>query len=140
MKNIKLKLYNNLMLDGNKIKCEKILKKSVKDFQKNNKKDHKIIFKNSIIKSTPIIKLCEIKNKKSRKKKKKIFPYVINKKIRLSLGIKLLIKNLEKPAYLNLFEEMEKQLRNDSEIINNQIENYKISVKLKKSSFFRWFF
>ena len=35
---------------------------------------------------------------------------------------------------------MKKQLNNDSEILNNQIENYKTTIKLKKSSFFRWFF
>ena len=140
MTNIKLKLYNNLMLNGNKIKCEKNFKKSIKNFQKHNKKDYKIIFKNSIVKTTPIIKLCEIKNKKSRKKNKKIFPYVINKKVRLSLGIKTLIRNTRKPLYSNISEEMIKQLQNDSETSNNHIENYKTAIKLKKSSFFRWFF
>ena len=71
MKKLKVKLHNNLMLDGKKTKCEKIIKNSIKHFQKNNKKNHTEVIKNSIIKSTPIIKLCEIKNKKSRKKKKK---------------------------------------------------------------------
>ena len=140
MKNIKLKLYNNLMLNGNKLKCEKNFKKSIKNFQKDNKKDYKIIFKNSIIKSTPVIKLCEIKNKKSRKKKNKIFPYVVNKKIRLSLGIKTLIKNTKKPLFSNMSKEMIKRLQNDTEISNIQTENYKTAIKLKKSSFFRWFF
>jgi len=140
MKKLKSKLYNNLMLDGNKNKCEKLIKNSIKIFQKHNRKNHKTIFQKSIIKLTPVIKLCEIKNKKRRKKNKKIFPYVINKKIRLSLGIKTLIKSIEKPLYLNFFKEMKNQLINDSEILNNQIETYKISMKLKKSSFFRWFF
>lgn len=140
MKKLKSKLYNNLMLNGKKNKCEKLIKNSVKIFQKSNKKNHKTIFKNSIIKLTPIIKLCEIKNKKKRKKKKKIFPYIINKKIRISLGIKELIKNIKKPLYLNLFKEIENQLINESETLNSQIETYKLSMKLKKSTFFRWFF
>ena len=140
MKKLKSKLYNNLMLNGNKSKCEKLIKNSIKTFQKNNKKNHETIIKNSIIKLTPVIKLCEIKNKKKRKKKKKIFPYIINKKIRISLGIKALIKNVKKPLYFNLFKEMENQLINESETLNNQIETYKLSMKLKKSSFFRWFF
>ena len=142
MKDMKLKskIYNNLMLNGKKVKIEKIFQKSIKIFQKKNKKNHKDVFKKSIVKATPIVRLCEIKNKRRRKKNKRIFPYVINKRIRVSLGIKSIIKHTQKPIYLNFHEEVTNQLKNDNENISNQIENHKIALKLKKSSFFRWFY
>jgi len=142
MKNMKLKskIHNNLMLNGKKIKIENILKKSIKIFQKKNKKNHVNVLKKSIIKATPVVKLCEVKNKKRRKKNNKIFPYIINKKVRLSLGIKNIIKKTQKPIHLNFHKEIIDQLKNNNESMNNQIENYKMSIKLKKSSFFRWFF
>ena len=59
------------MTGGNKTKCEKIIRKSVKFYQKLNKKDHKDLVKGSIIISSPTIRLCEIKKKK--KKKKRLF-------------------------------------------------------------------
>ena len=136
--NLNNKLKNHLMTGGNKTKCEKIIRKSVKFYQKLNKKDHKDLVKGSIIISSPPIRLCEIKKKK--KKNKTAFPYVVRKKNRISLGIKSVLSSKNNPVQRNLFKEMASRLNHDSEVKEKLEENYKLSLKFKKSAFFRWFF
>jgi len=68
---IKNKLINHIMVNGNKKTSEKILLKSFKNLQKDSQKQSKKIFQLAIINSTPIFKLHIHKIKKKRKKKNK---------------------------------------------------------------------
>ena len=81
-----------------------------------------------------------MRNKKKKKKKKKAFPYVVRKKNRISLGIKSVLSSKNNPVQRNLFKEMASRLNHDSEVKEKLEENYKLSLKFKKSAFFRWFF
>ena len=141
-KSLKNKLQNCFMNHGHKTKCENIFKKSVKFYQKRNKKDHKEIIKQSIIKSAPTIKFLEMKNKKMRKKNKtkKGFPYILKKSNRISFGIKKLITNLKKPVQHNFLEKLCSNLKHNSVQFIEQTKIHKESLKFKKFSFFRWFY
>lgn len=135
---IKNKIYNHLMINGNKLSCEKILFKNFKLLQKSTKKNDKKIIKFAIINLAPIIQLRQIKKKK--RKSIKEFPYVLKKKNRISLGIKNIIKTQTKISHKNLFEEIILISKKRSEFSKiNEITQKSILSK-KKYIFFRWFF
>jgi len=135
---LKTKIYNNSMYNGKKEIFEKILKRSIKFFQKSNKKSHGKVLKKSIINSMPIIKMCKVKSK--NKKKIKEFPYIVNKKIRISLGIKSIFKKKLDSTKQNLFKEMILVSKKKSDILKTKEANHKTTITYKKSAFFRWFF
>ena len=64
--NLKNKIFNFFMLNGNKTTCENFLFKNIKKLQKNNNKNHLSIIKLSIINTTPTIQLRQIKKKKEK--------------------------------------------------------------------------
>lgn len=132
------KICNNLMLHGNKSVTEKIIKKTIKSCQKISKKNHKKIFKKAIFNLVSPVKLCKLNQK--NKKKIVYFAFINNKKIRISLAIKTLIKKRINSIQYNLVNEIFQILNKTSNILKeNQIEQ-KNSVLFKKSAFFRWFF
>ena len=61
---LKTKIYNHLMINGNKQCCEKKVIKIIKFLQKTNKKNHAEIIKLAVINSSPIIHLRQVKKKK----------------------------------------------------------------------------
>ena len=126
------------MLHGNKSVTEKIIKKTIKSCQKISKKNHKKIFKKAIFNLISPVKLCKLNQK--NKKKIVYFAFINNKKIRISLAIKTLIKKRINSIQYNLVNEIFQILNKTSNILKeNQIEQ-KNSVLFKKSAFFRWFF
>lgn len=132
------KIFNNLMLHGNKSISEKIFRKTIKSCQKISKKNHKKIFKKVISNLISPIKLCKLNQK--TKKKSIQFVYINNKKIRISSAIKTLLKKRINRIEQNLIHEMFGILNKDSNILKeNQLEQ-KNSILSKKSAFFRWFF
>ena len=96
---IKNKLVNHIMKNGEKKTSEKILLKSLKKIQKNSTKRSKNLIKLAIIYSTPVFKLHKIiNNKKQKKKNKKIreIPAFIAKPLsRTSLAIKFILFNIK---------------------------------------------
>lgn len=60
------KIYNHLMVNGNKHVCEKKILKILKFLQKKNKKNNTEIVRLAIINSAPIIQLRQIKKKKPK--------------------------------------------------------------------------
>lgn len=132
------KIFNNLMLHGNKSLSEKIIKKTIKSCQKFSKKNHKRIFKKVIFSLISSVKLCKL----NQKTKKKViqFTYINNKKIRISLAIKKLFKYRINFIQQNLIYEMFEILnKNSNSLKENKLEQ-KNSVFFKKSAYFRWFF
>ena len=135
---IKNKIYNHLMISGNKFTCEKILFKNFKLLQKSTKKNHKDLIKSAIITVAPTIQLRQIKKKK--RKSVKEFPYVLKKTNRISLGIKNIIKKQTKAVSEMLFQEIILISKKKSELSKvNEIVQKPILSK-KKYIFFRWFF
>ena len=131
---IKNKIYNHLMVSGNKFSCEKILFKNFKLLQKSTKKNHKELIKYTIINLAPTIQLRQIKKKK--RKSIKEFPYVLNKKNRISLGI----KNMTKKQAKTFFEEIILVSKKKSDLLKMNEITQKPVLSKKKYIFFRWFF
>ena len=88
MKNLKIKIYAQILKNGNMHSCEKLILKTLKLLQLNNNKNYKSVIKSAIIHTTPILEIRQIKKKK--RKGLKEFPYILNKQNRIALGIKLL--------------------------------------------------
>lgn len=135
---LKRKMCNNLMLNGNKEISEKILQKSIKYCQKFTKKNYKTVFQKSVINLTPVVAVCKVKQK--NRKKNIDFPYIINKKTRISLGIKLILKKKINFIKRNLIIEIMQILIKNSDTMKIKEIEQKNAMISKKSSFFRWFY
>ena len=86
-------LGNHLTKNGQKYKIEKIIIKSLKQTQKQQKKNTKNIIKISIMKIIPTFRLIKLTNKRRRKKSIKQIPaYLSSSRFRSSWGLKNLIK------------------------------------------------
>jgi len=136
--NLKDKMYNHLMVSGNKLTCEKKILNNFKILQKNNKKNHTEIIKLAIVNSSPIIQLRQIKKKK--RKSLKEFPYVLKQKNRISLGIKSIVKKTNKTTDKDLFQEIVLFAKKKSELLKTKETKHKLALTKKKYIFFRWFF
>ena len=142
---LKNKLLNHIMVNGNKKTSEKILLKSFKKLQKDSQKQSKKIFQLAIINSTPIFRLHTFKMKKKRKKKIKEIPaFISNKSNRTSLAIKFLLsKTLENKQLNFFFNKFKKEILLTSQQKGSTIEsknNLQKQILLKKRlfSFYRW--
>lgn len=135
---LKSKIYNNLMLNGNKQISEKVFQKILKRCQKFSKKNHKKVFQKSIINSVPVIAICKVNQK--NKKKSIDFPYIINKRIRISVGIKSIFRKKINSMKYNFIIEMINILKKNSDITKIKEIEQKNAIVFKKSSFFRWFY
>lgn len=138
--NLKHKIINNLIKNGNKTNCEKIFLKTTKNLQKNLNKNHSDIIKLSVINSAPIVRLRE-----TRKKKRKTItylPYVVTEENRILLAIKAIIRELKKTESVkdSLKRELLSTAKNDSIVIKKKSVNHKSTLAKKKYVFFRWFF
>ena len=97
------KITNHLTKKGKKTKSEKILNKSIKELQKNSKKQTKRLIQLSLLLSSVIFNIQTIKNKKNRKQKIRIKPtFIANQNKRFSFAIKLIVLTARK-NYTNCF-------------------------------------
>jgi ribosomal protein S7 len=133
---LKNKIHNYLMINGNKHTCEKKIVKNTKLFQKINFKNHLEILKLAIINSSPVIKMRIIKNKNKKRKTSREFPYVLNKKNRIFLGVKSIFRTSSQ----NLYEEFLLNAKRKSNLVKEKEASYKQALSKKKYIFFRWFF
>ena len=144
---IKTKFISHLMKNGKKKTSEKILLKSFKKLQKHSSKKSEKLLKLALIYSTPTFKLHKITNKKLKKRNKKpreIPAFISNQKSRISLAIKLILKNIKKKEKLKFYEKLEKEIllntKNKSSGIQIKNELQK-NVLAKKHYFlyYRWY-
>jgi ribosomal protein S7 len=96
------------------------------------------LIKLAVVNSSPIVQLRQIKKKK--RKSIKEFPYVLNEKNRISLGIKQIVKKTTKMSNKNLYQEILLVSKKKSEILKTKEANHKLALTQKKYVFFRWFF
>ena len=132
--NLKKKIHNHLMMNGNKHICENKLLKTLKVLQKINKKNNIEIIKIAVVNSAPIIQLRQIKKKK--RKSVREFPYVLKQKNRISLGI----KSIFRISSTNLSQEIITFANKKSESLKIKEAGHKLALSKKKYIFFRWFF
>lgn len=138
---IKNTVFNQVALNGNKFKSEKLVYKSIKKIQKTNKKkSFKDLFKTSIINSSPVFYLKNIK----RKRKKNVeFPFMLSKNLRVSYSLKFILyycKNIKSSAlYLKLNNELVQSSKRDSQSVKHIEKLYKDAFIKKKFASYRWF-
>lgn len=126
-KTIKNILINRIMFKGKKHTSEKLILKCFKALSKNSKKQQKKIIKFFLLNITPIFKLHKSSNKKVKKKKRKIriTPFfILKQQNRISLGIKIFLKNLKKKENNYFFENIFKNILSAA---NN--ESYSVEIK-----------
>jgi len=118
--NIKHKIFNHLMTNGNKETCEKTFLKSSKSLQKSLLKNYPELIKIGIINTAPIVNVKQVRLKKGKKKNVKEYPFVLNSENRISLAIKFILETVKKkenkPFYLytNLKQEIIANSQNNS--------------------------
>jgi ribosomal protein S7 len=141
----KKKLINHITKKGKKQVIEKIITKSIKQFQKQQKRNIANIIQLSITNTTPVFRMINLTNKNRRKKSIKRIPLLLaNNNWRSSLGLKNLanyIVALENRKTLDkkFVEEFLLAAKFESNIITSQNEIQSEASKEKKYfRFFRW--
>jgi small subunit ribosomal protein S7 len=143
--NIKHKIFNHLMINGNKETCEKTFLKSSKSLQKSLLKNYQELIKIGIINTAPIVNVKQVKLKKGKKKNVKEYPFVLDSKNRISLAIKFIIETVKKkenkPLYLytNLKQEIIANSQNNGSAIKKKDELQKNTLLKKQYAYYRWF-
>ena len=84
------KIINQLLLNGKTTISEKIWLKGIKFFQKLILKNPKKLINRAIINVTPLLKVRQLKQRRKRSLLKE-FPYIINKKNRISAALKFFL-------------------------------------------------
>jgi len=138
---LRKKIYTHLMHHGKKSTCEKVFLKALKTLQKETQKNHKSLIQTAIVNTTPTIQLKQIKKKK--RKTIKEFPFVLNKKNRMTQSIKsiLLITNSrpKNKFFINFPEEILLTSNLKSNILKTKEIKHTEALLKKKYTFFRWF-
>lgn len=148
LKPLKTKIYNHLMINGNKKTCEKIFLKSSKLIQKSITKNQKDLIKLALINVSPIVKLKQELKKKTKRKKQNTreFPYIIKKHNRIFLAIKSILKNSSNKEfessnfYVILKQVIISNSQNKSNLIDSKYNSYESALKKKKYIYikYRW--
>lgn len=115
---LKNKIINQLLINGEKKTCEKILLKTVKELQKNSNKQTSKILQIALINSTPIFKVHTLTNKKRKKNKKfKEIPTFIEKALtRFSLAIKFILFSITKKNKQVYYKKLKEELLASAEL------------------------
>jgi len=138
----KNKIINHITKKGKKTKSEKILNKSLKELQKNSKKQTKKLIQLSIILSSVMFKIRTIKNKKNRKKKTIIRPTFIPKQNKkFSFAIKLIINTAKKNSYNCLHNKLKEEFFSTTQLKSNITKTKKELEKqaLNKKHLFKYY-
>jgi ribosomal protein S7 len=143
--NIKHRILNHIMSNGNKETCEKTFLKSSKSLQKSLFKNYQELIKIGIINTAPIVNVKQVRLKKGKKKNVKEYPFVLNFENRISLAIKFILETVKrkqtKPFYLyaNLKQEIIANSQNNSTAVKKKDDLQKKTLLKKQYAFYRWF-
>lgn len=137
---LKNQIINYMVIKGNKQTSENLLLKSLKLIQKIYFKNHNKLLKYAIINSSPIINIKQIKR---IRKQTKEFPFILKKNIRVSFGIKLILKIIENKSEKTFYEKFNNELifasKNSGNSIKNKKEIHDHAFIKKKYANYRWF-
>lgn len=143
--NIKHRILNHLMSNGNKETCEKTFLKSSKSLQKSLFKNYQELIKIGIINTAPIVNVKQVRLKKGKKKNVKEYPFVLNFENRISLAIKFILETVKrkqtKPFYLyaNLKQQIIANSQNNSAAVKKKDDLQKKTLLKKQYAYYRWF-
>ncbi len=142
---LKHKIFNLLMINGNKETCENIFLKSSKLLQKSLIKNNQEVIKIGIINSSPVVNVKKMRLNKGKKKTVKKCPFVLDYKNRIALAIKFIletVKQKEKKSfylYTNLKQEIEANSKNKGSAVKRKEDLQKDTLLNKKYAYYRWF-
>lgn len=144
---LKGKIINHQINNGNKRTSEKTLLQCVKSFQKTSLKNYKKIIQLAVINTTPVFLLKDIKKLKKRRKNKIVIPFIPKKNLRISYSIKNIIlealkkKSFEiKNSYKSLSQEILLSAYKKSATVKKKNDSQEQALKRKKQlARFRWF-
>ena len=138
---LKSNIFKKIMLNGNKQTSEKIFLKSLKIIQKihYNKKFEDIV-KFGLINSSPVVYLKTIKRKRKQTME---FPFLLQDKLRLSYGIKLILKTCKFSKFKKFYEQLNLELTESSKNLglnkDKKLQLHQQAFAKKKFSNYRWF-
>lgn len=140
---LKNKFLNCLMKNGNKFCTEKLFKKILKNFNKNNKKRVGNILYLIINYTLPTFEIGTRKVKKKKLKLIKFKPFFLFKnKNRIFIALKLILKNsnLQKNSFLiNFKNEILLPIFNNTKLISKKNDNQKQALVYENIlTFYRW--
>jgi|SRR5210317_673659 len=143
--NLKTKIVNSFMINGEKKTSEKILLKSLKSLQKSTKKNYKEVLQLFIINSTSTFKLNEQVVKKGKRKVTKSTPsFILSDSLRISTSLKSIKKVIGKKKrsgsfYSQLSEEILSSAALNGQVIEKKNDLQKqILLNKRYLSKFRW--
>jgi len=137
-------LTNHITEKGKKHTIEKILTKSFKQTQKQQKKNATNIIKTSILGMIPTFRIVKLTNKRRRKKSVKQIPiFLSNNKSRSSWGLKKLTNfSTQEASKTNLLKKLTNQLlltTTESENKNIELKNKQQNEALKEKKYFKYY-
>lgn len=139
---LKHKVFNYLMINGNKETCENIFLKSSKILQKSSTKNNQEVIKTSIINSLPVISIKQIR-KKGKKKIVKKYPFLLDFENRITFAIKFILKTVKEKKSLHLYTNLKQEIKANSQNFGGAIKRkedlQKDAILNKKYSYYRWF-
>ncbi len=140
-KTLKQNIFNRIMVNGNKRTSEKVLFKTLKSIQKNHsKKKFEAIFKTSLVNSSPLLYVKQIKRKRKRTVE---FPFLLNSKLKISYAIKSLVLNSKKkkaePFYKSFNTELLNSSKKTSLSFKQTTDLHKDGFAKRKFANYRWF-
>lgn len=141
----KKKLINQIVKKGKKQMVEKEVTKSLKQAQKNEKKNTSLIIKQSTLSTTPVFRFVNLTNKMRRKKTvRKIPAFLSNSDFRSSWGLKHLTRiSSQKAQHYNLRSKLEDQFslsidtQRSVESLGNSLQE-EASKEKKYFKYYRW--
>jgi small subunit ribosomal protein S7 len=142
---LKHKIFNHLMINGNKETCENIFLKSSKLLQKSLIKNNQEVIKIGIINSSPVVSVKQTRLKKGKKKTIKKYPFVLDLENRIALAIKFILETVKqkekKSSYLysNLKQEIEANSQSNGSAVKRKENLQKDALLNKKYAYYRWF-
>lgn len=143
---VKKKIINHLTKNGEKKTSEKLLLQSLKELQKESKKQSKMLIKLSLANSTPIFKLHKIENKKQRKKNRKVkeIPsFLSSNKARISLAIKFILKVTKRSKTNKYFDKLNKEIllninnTGEASLMKNELQK-QVLLNKRYFQFYKW--
>jgi len=140
-KTLKQSITNLIMINGNKRTSEKVFFKTLKSIQKNQlKKNFEAILKTSLVNSSPLLYVKQIKRKRKRTVE---FPFLLNSKLKMSYGIKFLVMNSKKNRAESFYKSFNTELINSSKktslSFKQKLELHKEGFAKRKFANYRWF-
>jgi len=141
--NIKNKIFNHLLINGEKEVCEMILFKMFKELQKASKKKSKRIITTAISLAAPSFKLLIFTRKKRKKKFIREVPYfLLNSNVQVSFAIRQILKALEKKSFYthkNLKDEFLIGTQNLSKTFDTKkLLHNTVTLKKNLLTYYKW--